>query len=111
MNAEQETHARLREIVLTEFGDDFRTSIVTTKTMANPSRFGRTVYLVVATLFATEKDCSETLADCDPEDISAMKKHLAEGDEVTLIFDGNGNELERLFRGMDYFFDYRKIAI
>ena len=111
MSNENSLHAKIRNCVLTRFGRRFDASVVLLKTIEEPARFNGPVVLAVVSMKASEKDVVETLSKTDPVDIEQMRKQLEYGDEVACIFDSSGEELERHFRGIDYFFDYQKIKI
>lgn len=97
--------------VLAEFGADFVTSIEQIRTIEKPARFAGPIFLAVISLKVQAKDIATTLSKADPEDVSQLQKHLEEDEEVTIVFSKSGEELERHFRGMDYFFDHRKIEV
>ena len=102
---------KIRNYIIAEFGDDFKASVVVVQSIKNPIRFVGPVYLAVVSLTPLAEDVSATLSDCDQDDIEQMQRLLSDGQEVSCIFNSSGQEIERHFRGMDYFFDYQKIEI
>ncbi|TWU51468.1 hypothetical protein [Rubripirellula reticaptiva] len=102
---------KIRNYIIAEFGDDFNASIVVVQSIKDPIRFVGPVYLAVVSLRPLAEGVSTTLTDCDPDDIERMQRLLSDGDEVSCVFNNSGQEIERHFRGMDYFFDYQKIEM
>lgn len=111
MNDEHPLYSKIRKYVANEFGGDFDASIAALQTIEAPSRFKGPVFLAVVSLKPLEEDVVATISKADPVDVEQLRKSLAEGDEVACIFNSSGEEIERHFRGMDYFFEYQKIEI
>ena len=111
MSNEHILRTKIQNYIIAEFGDDFNASIVNVQSIQDPIRFVGPVYLAVVSLTPLAEDVSATLSDCDPDDIKQMQRFLSDGFEVSCVFNSSGQEIERHFRGMDYFFDYQEIEI
>jgi len=108
---EHSVRTKIRDYVINKYDTDYNASIVLLEKVEEPNRFDGPVYLAVVNLKALEEQVLEALANCLPESLELMQRHLARGNEVTCVFSSSGEEIERHCRGCEYHSNYRELKI